>query len=144
MEPRDAWQRETWIAATTTLMAMFIMAIAAAPALAGGPRLAQDAITVQLNNLFLNRATTATATVKNIGDAPLTIAAKGCDFEHVVPVAPEKAIPAGESASVSFKVRPIKPGRSVVTCSFDSNAGPIKATLQLNVLAMTSTPHVGR
>lgn len=144
MAQRDNWQRETWMAATSTLMAMTVMAFAAAPALAGGPRLAEDALTVQLSNLLLNRATTATATIKNVGDAPLTIAAKGCDFEHVVPVAPEKAIPAGESASVSFKVRPVKPGRSVVTCSFDSNAGPIKATLQLNVLAMTSTPHVGR
>ncbi len=49
--------------------------LSAAPAYAGGPRLAADTDNVDFGTVRFNRMVTATFQLRNVGDAPLTIAA---------------------------------------------------------------------
>lgn len=49
--------------------------LSAAPAYAGGPRLAADTDNLDFGTVRFNRMVTATFQLRNVGDAPLTIAA---------------------------------------------------------------------
>ncbi len=49
--------------------------LSAAPAYAGGPRLATDTENIDFGTVRFERMVTATFNLRNVGDAPLTIAA---------------------------------------------------------------------